>query len=65
MAKNITSYETLSQWKDTSEVIEWFLKIQNENGYKFAIFDVKDFCASISEKLLTNAFNFAKEVTYH
>ena len=28
----------------------------------FAIFDIKDFCPSISEKLLTNALNFAKEI---
>ena len=28
----------------------------------FAIFDIKDFCPSISEKLLTSALNFAKEI---
>ena len=53
----------INQWKDTSEVIEWFLKIPDKNRYKFAIFDIKDFYLSISEKLLTNALNFAKEIT--
>ena len=27
----------ISQWKDTSEVIKWFLKITDKNRYKFAI----------------------------
>ena len=53
----------INQWKDTSEVIQWFLKIPDKNRYKFAIFDIKDFYPSISEKLLTNALNFAKEIT--
>ena len=37
----------INQWKDTSEVIEWFLKIPDKNWYKFAIFDIKDFYPSI------------------
>ena len=53
----------INQWKDTSEIIQWFLKIPDKNRYKFAIFDIKDFYPSISEKLLTNALNFAKEIT--
>ena len=27
----------INQWKDTSEVIKWFLKITDKNRYKFAI----------------------------
>ena len=53
----------IDQWKDTSEVIEWFLKIPDKNRYKPAIFDIKDFYPSISEKLFTNALKFAKEIT--
>ena len=53
----------ISLWKDASGVIEWFLKIPDKNRYKFAIFDIKDFYPSISEKLLTNALNFVKEIT--
>ena len=54
----------INQWKETSEVIEWFLKILVKNRYKFIIFDIKDFYPPISEKLLTNALNFAKEITH-
>ena len=54
---------TINQWKDISKVIEWFLKIPDKNRYKFTIFDIKDFCPSISEKLLTIALNFTKQIT--
>ena len=53
----------INQWKDTSEIIQWFFKILDKNRYKFGIFDIKDFYPSISERLLTNALNFAKEIT--
>ena len=53
----------INQSKDTNGVIEWFLKIPDKNRHKFAIFDIKDLYPSISEKLLTNAVNFAKEIT--
>ena len=53
----------INQWKDTHKLIGWFLKIPDKNRYKFPIFDIKDFYPSISEKLLTNALNFAKEIT--
>ena len=56
-------FELTSGKIQVSEVIEWFLKIPDKNTYKFAIFDIKDFYPSISEKLFTNAFNFAKDIT--
>ena len=37
----------INQWKDTSEVMEWFLKIPDKNRYKFAIFEIKDFYLSL------------------
>ena len=52
----------IDQWKDTSEVIEWFLKIPDKNRHKPAIFDINDFYPSKSEKLLTNALEFSKEI---
>ena len=52
----------INQWKDISELKEWFRKIPHKKRYKFAIFGIKDFYPSISEKLLTNALNFAKEI---
>ena len=41
---------TINQWKDSSEVIEWFLKIPVRNRYKFAILDIRDFYLSVSQK---------------
>ena len=53
----------INQWKDTNEVIKWSLKISDKNSYKFSIFNIKDFYPPLSEKLLTNALNFVKEIT--
>ena len=49
----------VNQWKNTTEVINWFKDIQNKNQYKFAMFDIKDFYPSIKEELLKKALNFA------
>ena len=38
---------SINQWKDTSEVLERFLKIPDKSRYNFAIFDIKDFYPSI------------------
>ena len=56
-------YLTINHWRNTGEAIEWFLKIPDKHEHKFDIFKIKDFYPSISEKLLTNALNFAKEIT--
>ena len=53
----------VNQWKDTSEVIKWFNKIESKSEYKFIIFDIKDFYPSIKKKLLTDALKFAEEIT--
>ena len=46
---------------NTPEVIDWFKNIQEKNSYTFAIFDIEEFYPSVTEKLLMNATNFAKE----
>ena len=33
----------LNQWKDTSEVINWFNKIEEKSKHTFMVFDIKDF----------------------
>ena len=33
----LQDYLRINQWKDTSQLIEWFLKIPDENKCKFAI----------------------------
>ena len=58
--KELITLMNINQWKDTSEVIEWFKNIPEKNKHKFIVFDIKDFYPSISKKLLTDALNFAK-----
>ena len=65
----------VNQWKNTTEVIDWFKQIHNKKQYKFAMFDIKDFYPSITEQLLKKALNFAarrvgmkkedKEIIFH
>ena len=58
--KELITLMNINQWKDTSEVIEWFKNIPEKNKHNFIVFDIKDFYPSISKKLLTDALNFAK-----
>ena len=53
----------LNQWKNTSNVIEWFKQIANKDKCKFLIFDVCDFYQSIKENLLKEALQFAEQHT--
>ena len=55
--RNATS---LNQWKDTSEVIKWFSKTEENSKHTFIVFDIKDFYPSISKYLLQKALEFAK-----
>ena len=50
----------LNQWKNTKNVIDWFINIESKSRYKFIIFDIKDFYPSIKQSLLTKALNYAK-----
>ena len=56
--RRITS---LNQWKNTTSVIKWFKNIPNKANHIFTIFDIDSFYPSITEKLLTNAINYAKQ----
>ena len=53
----------LNQWKNTRSVIEWLNSIQNKKNCAFIQLDIKDFYPSITEKILDNAIEFAKEHT--
>ena len=53
----------LQQWRNTSAVITWFNILPNKQKSKFLTFDVIDFYLSISENLLNNAINYAKQFT--
>ena len=43
------------QWKNTQNIIEWFMKIEEKSKYKLIMFDTKDFFPSIKETILIKA----------
>ena len=49
----------VNQWKDKTEVIDWFKKILDKTQHKFIVFDVENFYPSITEELLKKSLNFA------
>ena len=51
----------LTQWKNTSEVIEWFKKLENKKNLKFIKFDICEYYPSITPELLKKALNFAAQ----
>ena len=51
----------VKQWKSTGDVIEWFKGIPNKRNHTFTVFDIKDFYPSITENLLKEALEFAKQ----
>ena len=53
----------LNQWKNSASVINWYSDIPNKNRHTFAVFDIESFYPSITEKLLTDSINFAKQYT--
>ena len=53
----------LNQWKNTSEVINWFTNIPNMEKHSFASFDIDSVYPSITESLLSKAISFAKNYT--
>ena len=50
----------LNQWKDTSEVINWFNKTEEKSKHTFKVLDIKDLYPSITKYLLKKALEFAK-----
>ena len=54
----------VNQWKNTQNVIEWFMNIEEKSKYKFIVFDIKDFYPSIKETLLIKAINFAEKLVH-
>ena len=52
----------VNEWKNTQNVIEWFMKIEEKSKYKFIVFNIKDFYPSIKETLLMKAINFAEKL---
>ena len=51
------------QFKNTISVIQWFKSIQNKEKYSFIQFDICDYYASITKKLLNDAIEWAENYT--
>ena len=47
--------------KNSSEVIDWFNKLENKNSLHFLNFDVVSFYPSISQKLFDETLSWAKQ----
>ena len=52
----------LTQWKNTVSVLQWFKNIVDPQRYSFIQFDIINYYPSISEKLLTDALNWASTI---
>lgn len=50
----------LNQWKNTSEVINWFKNLTEKPNSKFVKFDIVEFYPSITSELLSKAMQFAR-----
>ena len=48
----------VNEWENTESVINWLKSIPNKYLYLFLMFDIKDFCPSVKEKLLWEAIRF-------
>ena len=65
---SIINSTKINQWKNTSSVLKWFNSLENKNSLSFICFDVCEFYPSITEKLLSNALDFAtkyRRITGH
>ena len=61
--RNIRENLQLNQWKNTSNVIDRFITIQEKHLHSFIVFDNKGFYSSIKEKFLIKALKFAESYT--
>ena len=52
----------VNQWKNTSNIINWFNNIENKKDCSFIQFDIKEFYPSITEEILEEAISFAKSL---
>ena len=53
----------VNQWRNTDDVIDWFINIPDKVSQYFTVFDITEFYPSISEKLFNTAIEFAKKYT--
>ena len=60
---HIQKETSANQWKNMSLLIEWFVNIKEKERSSFIVFDTESFYSSITERLFTNAIQFAKQIT--
>ena len=58
---HIRNATKLNQWTSSSDVIQWFKKLENKKNKKFIQVDVVNFYPSINENLLKNAIEWARQ----
>ena len=58
---NLRGTLSVQQWKNSTDVLNFFNNIQHRDTHKFVQFDIVEFYPSISERLLSDALNFAKQ----
>ena len=63
MNKNLVKSLKVNQWRNTDSAINWFNAIENKSQCFFIQLDIVEFYPSISENILDNAINFAKQYT--
>ena len=51
-----------NQWKNSFSVIEWFKNLKDKSKLSFIQFDIVEFYPSITENLLKDALNWAKNL---
>ena len=51
----------VNQWRNSTDVISWFINIKDKSRKSFISFDIVDFYPSISESLLDQAIEWAKQ----
>ena len=61
IVKSVAISTNVNLWRSTQSVLEWFNAIENKQNAAFICFDIVDFYPSITEKLLSEAIDFASE----
>ena len=61
VVSEIRSKTDVNLWRSTAAVIDWFQSIDDKDKRAFLCFDIVDFYPSISENLLREAINFARQ----
>ena len=51
----------VNQWKNTTDVLNWFQKIENKERATFLQFDIENYFPSITAELLEKALSWAGE----